>query len=348
MPWSIDDLSPQDDLNQPRRMSKRRLWTFRLIALGIPAIIGAIVVWNRVPPQLLDPDAPIYFNSPDHEESGMRSMFHPVYGWVNVSNQEGMTYGSPVRINSRGFRDRDYTVEKPTDVKRILVLGDSYAWGYGVAIDDIFTEILEAELEKTQQKWEVINTGVCGWGTDQEYLFLTREGFKYKPDIVVLTFFLGNDPINNASAHEYGLHKPVFVDDNMTLENVPVPKPSDHVGPLIVQTIPVHISAVIIDSMHQKCEQAGAKLVIMKFGAFLDDKWKPHDGPLLEEFSRFPNWNLLDLDREFEKLKISRTSVLEGNYRHHWNAYGHRRVAESLHGFLLEKRWVEPAVAESR
>jgi len=48
------------------------------------------------------------------------------------------------------------------------------------------------------QPSEVINAGVGGYGTDQEFLFLTREGWKYKPDLVVVVFNISNDVHDNA------------------------------------------------------------------------------------------------------------------------------------------------------
>ncbi len=36
---------------------------------------------------------------------------------------------------------------------------------------------------------EVINTGVPGYGADQEYLYLKTEGLKYHPDLVLLCAF---------------------------------------------------------------------------------------------------------------------------------------------------------------
>jgi len=57
---------------------------------------------------------------------------------------------------------------------------------------------------------ELINGGVSGYGTDQEYLFYLREGQKFEVDEVVLAFTLYNDVANNLSPKQYSYLKPYF------------------------------------------------------------------------------------------------------------------------------------------
>ena len=192
-----------DESPSGRARVRRRKILFRLIACGIPLAIGSIAVFtilrNRTDEEV------IYVQEAGHELTGHRYVYDEVIGWRNIPNWEATTFGRELTINSKGLRDREYPYEKPAGTSRILVLGDSFAWGYGVADDEIFTEILEGILQGTSPRWEVLNAGVSGWGTDQEYLFLVREGFKYSPNIVVLALFNLNDPVNNARSFEYGL-----------------------------------------------------------------------------------------------------------------------------------------------
>src|SRR5260370_39794202 len=89
--------------------------------------------------------------------------------------------------------------------KRTLVLGDSYVWGVGVSQEELFTT---AEVHGTNE--ELINCGVSGYGTDQEYLLYLREGQKFDVDQVVLTFTLYNDVENNLNSKQYSYLKPYF------------------------------------------------------------------------------------------------------------------------------------------
>jgi len=125
---------------------------------------------------------------------------HPELGWSHVPNKEGYwTIGNehiPVKINSKGLRDREYSYEKEEGTFRILVLGDSFTEGLQVPVEDTFCKVLEIELNRTEKKFEVINAGFPGVGTDYELLFMRREGWKYRPDLVILSFF-GNDIYDN-------------------------------------------------------------------------------------------------------------------------------------------------------
>src|SRR5882724_7684701 len=71
-----------------------------------------------------------------------------------------------IRNNSLGLRDVEFERGKPA----ILVLGDSNVWGYNVHDDERFTNLLRPHLPA----YAVVNAGVSGYGTDQEYLLLRR------------------------------------------------------------------------------------------------------------------------------------------------------------------------------
>jgi hypothetical protein len=149
--------------------------------------------------------------------------YDELLGWAHQPGQRGRfehpDFSVDVVINSQGLRDSEYPVER-TGKRRMLVLGDSFAWGYGVEHPQRFSEILEGE----HPDWEIINAGVSGYGTDQELLFLQKRGLALKPDVVLL-LFCPNDFVNNRSGVQYWYSKPYFVLEHGQLElrNVPVP-----------------------------------------------------------------------------------------------------------------------------
>jgi hypothetical protein len=94
------------------------------------------------------------------------------------------------------------------------MLGDSIAFGYGVADDVTFSSRLE------ERGYEVVNLAAAGYGTDQALIRLEREGMAYRPDVVLLHFCLHNDFTDNASRTYFydGLHpKPYFTIDGGAL-----------------------------------------------------------------------------------------------------------------------------------
>ncbi|MFC1497071.1 hypothetical protein ACFLS1_01175 [Verrucomicrobiota bacterium] len=124
-----------------------------------------------------------------------------------------------ITCNSRGLRDKERSIEKPDGKKRIVVLGDSFIWGYGVNNKNMFSSVVEESLTDT----EVINLGVCGYSTVQELIRLEMEGLLYNPDLVMLVF-CRNDLEDNLDIKGGG--RPVVADNNGTFEiiNRPVKK----------------------------------------------------------------------------------------------------------------------------
>ena len=146
----------------------------------------------------------------------------PILGWHPAAHDARTVIASrPFRVdhNSDGFRDREHG---PKTTPRILFLGDSFVWGFDADVGERFTELVQAGLPG----WELINAGVSGYGTDQEYLLLKQIAGRYQPDAVFLMFCADNDRLENASNQGYGFFKPYFVRESgeLVLKGTPVPK----------------------------------------------------------------------------------------------------------------------------
>jgi len=98
-----------------------------------------------------------------------------------------------VVTNDRGFRDRDYSEQKTAGTKRIVGLGDSIMFGYGVEEEETFLYRLEEHLNRSETtKHEVINTGVPGYNTVMEVETLKEKLDVSQIDIIVISC-VGND-----------------------------------------------------------------------------------------------------------------------------------------------------------
>jgi hypothetical protein len=91
-----------------------------------------------------------------------------------------------VRTNSLGFRGPEIAQKKPIDRVRILVVGDSFTFGWGVEEGEMFGRVLESQLTAAGVPAEVISAGVPGYATDQHFIFLRERGFALDPDLVVI------------------------------------------------------------------------------------------------------------------------------------------------------------------
>jgi lysophospholipase L1-like esterase len=113
-------------------------------------------------------------------------------------------YDVAISTNSAGMRGpREYPVERVPGKRRILVLGDSFTFGYGVNDDEVVSAVLEDLLnERASASAEVLNLAVSGFGQAEELVTWENRGKAYRPDVVVL-FYFENDIGNNAVSRLY-------------------------------------------------------------------------------------------------------------------------------------------------
>ena len=103
-------------------------------------------------------------------------------------------------INPRGYRDHARAMPKPAGVRRVLSLGDSFAWGASVEFEDAYPQRLERALTRRRgQTWEVVNLARPGMAAVDHAAQLAAEGDAYAPDVVLLGYVL-NDSQDAAAA----------------------------------------------------------------------------------------------------------------------------------------------------
>ena len=125
-----------------------------------------------------------------------RPVADPELSFVHVPNRSAFLMGAPVSINSHGQRDREYTEAKPPGTFRIVILGDSTTFGWGVQSEETVAKILEQRLNDHSAagvtKVEVINAGVGNYNTVMEVAhYLTYER-AFHPDLVILQYFIND------------------------------------------------------------------------------------------------------------------------------------------------------------
>ena len=105
----------------------------------------------------------------------------PRIGWVLKSNARSVhttrdDLAIPIETNSLGLRDVERTYENQDNTFRILVIGDSFTEAIDVKLEESFPALVEQCLSQhLSQPVEVINGGVIGYNTGDEYLFFKND-----------------------------------------------------------------------------------------------------------------------------------------------------------------------------
>ena len=264
-------------------------------------------------------------------------------GWFPIENSK-LSYTSSRSIsiehNSRGFRDAEHLVEAK---RRIVFLGDSFVWGYDVEKPERFTE----KLSKKLPDWLVYNLGVCGYGTDQEYLLLEQHYDFYRPNIVFLVFCINDNADNSCNKRYHGYYKPYIIvnEGNLEIRGTPVPKQENYYfqnhntlaqfhwfrifakvyfkftsPPLLKLKDPTY---EILSHMQEFVHSRG--------GLFLVGLHKQHS----------------ELEKYLKGKKIPYVDLSEaGSYTYpdhgkHWTPEGHTLVSEKIYEFLTKGNYLE-------
>ncbi|MBI3695358.1 MAG: SGNH/GDSL hydrolase family protein, partial [Acidobacteria bacterium] len=151
-----------------------------LASLALAALIGeALLRWVFHAAPLLDLD--IYYL-----DEGRRLRMQPGARRRHVTRQWDVS----IAINQEGFRDRAVPVASPAPP--VLGLGDSFAFGWGVNLEDSYLYRLEQSLN-ANRPIRVVKAGINGTGTGDQFKLLEAIGDRYRPQMVLLSFFGGND-----------------------------------------------------------------------------------------------------------------------------------------------------------
>ncbi len=176
-----------------------RLWLIRvfLVLFGLALGVVVVEVGLRVAGGLREPGV--------HGASELRGLhrFRPDLPWLfelrpgaegRISEMGAALY----RINPDGIRDSVYARPKPDGVFRVVVMGDSVSFGYGVEEAEAYPQVFEGLLSELapNAQIEVVNLGVGGYNAYNEAKLLEGVGLSYEPDLVLVQFCINdlNDP----------------------------------------------------------------------------------------------------------------------------------------------------------
>ncbi|HXF49855.1 MAG TPA: GDSL-type esterase/lipase family protein [Verrucomicrobiae bacterium] len=103
----------------------------------------------------------------------------------NQHLKSGFVVYGEYRTNAEGFRDREFMENRIADKKRVLCLGNSVTFGWRVAEEEAYPQVLQKLLS---DKFEVYNCAQTGYTTFQGKRLLGKLLQKYQPDVVTLAY----------------------------------------------------------------------------------------------------------------------------------------------------------------
>lgn len=120
----------------------------------------------------------------------------PAMGHEHVPGSSARLMGVDVQINTIGLRDREFLPEPAPGVHRVLVLGDSMTFGWGVDQDLTYAKVAERTINARRpnglSEVEVINSGVGNYNTTQQVAYFKQRGLRLRPQQVVLGYYIND------------------------------------------------------------------------------------------------------------------------------------------------------------
>jgi len=311
--------------------------------------------------------------------------YHSVLGWYNEKNKtaflEKDTWRVEINTNSVGFRGtNEYQESKEDRVTRILTLGDSFVFGWGVEDNQTFSAI----AGQKEDHLEVLNLGVSGYGMDQIYLSYKEIGKSYDADYVVVGILPEDFWRSTRAFSDAGKAKPFFslsLDGSLVSHNKPVPREvrfSDNQFPnlesygvveeLLMKSelyklskrmilkigkimnlvdpntsIEWRLGRVILQNLIEEIHTNGATPIFL---IIPPDRWilSPRPTSLRRSIIRFAKQeaiHMIDLTPHFIEA-VNQSSITDYYIKDdwHWTANGHRLVSDIIVQYLFKNDFI--------
>ncbi len=270
---------------------------------------------------------------------------NPLIGHVHRPNCRATLMNVPVRINSDGLRDTEHAIAHG-DGYRIILLGDSFTFGWGVTEAETFKSRLESLLNR-RYPTEIINFGTGNYNTEQEVNLFLQKGLKYNPDKVVVFYFINDaEPLRQRTRFSFLYHSDFMTFIWSRLRAVTIHAGEGSQGFEGYYTNLYRTSApgwerarVSLLRLKEVCAGKGIELQVV----LIPELHELRDYPFAKQhesvadFLRGHNVPVLDLAPSFgDQTDPRRLWVAEDDA--HANALGHRLIAERSLEFLAERR----------
>ena len=266
----------------------------------------------------------------------------PEVGRVLLPRKSDMEFaGVSVESNSWGMREREYALPKPDGTVRVVLLGDSYVFGFGVEAEDRMGVFLEDYLRERATGFdgpiEVLHLAIGSWGAVSECTFVRRQLGELQPDVVV-QLLVTNDLDDNAGVRGFGARS-TYADryreraDAIVTHTWPIQFSEEAIGNFLLEGVDHESRSRYEDlgehvaRLAREVERAGGHYLLASHWSHFKPKLLRHLAPRLDADQILHLPNAFWFDREY----------CNGPGDPHWNRRGHERFARLLFGVIRER-----------
>jgi lysophospholipase L1-like esterase len=289
--------------------------------------------------------------------------YDPELGWAlrpNVdARSSSLEFAYTISTDRLGLRRAGPGDVRQSAARRILIVGDSFAFGWGVSGDEMLSSRLERALGNSGGGAAVLTAGVPGYSTDQDYLSWKRLDAQLDPAVVIVLMGTNDPPADNASTVRMGnasYSKPRFrvgTGGTVALEGTPVPDKQLVIIPTLLEPIKARARTLAAYALAKQFRDArqfsaasapppqfdaaalGTTAAIL--GAFNRDA-QAHGAALLVVLIPGPTLSapLAAICRDAGIAFLDLTPRFAGHddltfkYDGHWNAQGHQAAADVI------------------
>ncbi len=253
-------------------------------------------------------------------------------GWLRLRAGTTSSYlGHEVRVSAQRLRNRVVVTPKPAGVYRVLIVGDSVPFGWGVGEGEEYPRLLENELRKSPRAdgrtYEVINGGSPGWGLAEEFFWLESTGITFEPDLV-LHSIINND----IEAHPKA--PPLFLTDGLrriralrlieTIVGRIAGEAGDEPGTAL---LPEHV-ILAVDRSREVCAAKGARYAVIDAFERVQEEGRPERRFPLAVVEHMAKVGVPLLDLALTREWVHSHQVAKNDF--HPGAAGHAEIAAKL------------------
>jgi hypothetical protein len=199
-------------LKKIRKLFQRNLFVnvvllFSTVFLTLIALEGFLRFFYPLAPEFSHQKTPSLYHL-FHRPSATPGLLYEL-----VPNKRGIETFVPMEINRYGMRDDDPIRDATAPIRRIAVIGDSFCFGAGIPVEEVFPIRLENYLNEMKPEndpylYDVMNFGVISYSIKDELQVLQYKVLPWNPDLIIWAYVMNDPAVHPTAPIQLFFYKP--------------------------------------------------------------------------------------------------------------------------------------------